>query len=83
MQKSIHAPEYKLLIKMLREARESRGVTQAALADRLGITPSQLSKWERRERRIDLRELALYCEASGIELKQFVDDWWREALGSR
>ena len=80
MQKSIHTPEYRLLVEMLRQEREARGVTQAALAERLGITASQLSKWERRERRIDLREMALYCEAAGIEMCQFIQEWKKSAF---
>lgn len=42
MKKSIHSPEYKALVRMMREARELNGVTQAAIAERLGITGSQL-----------------------------------------
>lgn len=75
MQKSITAPEYRLLIDMLRKAREDRNVTQAEVAERLGITASQLSKWERRERRIDVRELALYCDAAGIDPVELISSW--------
>lgn len=75
MQKSITAPEYRLLIDMLRKAREDRNVTQAEVAERLGITASQLSKWERRERRIDVRELALYCNAAGIDPVELISSW--------
>lgn len=82
MQKSIHTSAYRQLVKLLREAREARGVTQTAMAERLGITASQLSKWERRERRVDVREVALYCSCLGIDVGDFVRDWWREASGT-
>jgi transcriptional regulator with XRE-family HTH domain len=80
MQKSITSGEYRLLVEMLRQAREARGVTQAVMAAKLGITASQVSKWERRERRIDIRELALYCKAAGIDLLQFVEEWKARAF---
>ena len=72
MQKSIHTQEYRLMVAMLRSERERLQITQADLAERLGITASQLSKWERRERRIDLLELDKYCRAAGINLADFV-----------
>lgn len=75
MQKSIYDPEYKKLIALLRKARQDAGLSQDEVANRLGITASQLSKWERRERRVDLRELRLYCKAIGVPLCPFVQTW--------
>ena len=39
---------------------------------RLGETQTFASKCERGERRIDVMELRMFCEAFGISLKQFV-----------
>lgn len=75
MKKSIHSPEYKTLVRMMREARELNGVTQAVIAERLGITGSQLSKWERRERRVDILELRHYCDAAGIDILKLLAAW--------
>jgi transcriptional regulator with XRE-family HTH domain len=73
--KSIYANEYKLMVRLLREAREGRGMTQEQVAQSLGITASMLSKWELGQRRIDLRELSLYVQACGIDLVEFVKSW--------
>ena len=75
MQKSIFSPEYKLLISLMRAERETRGLSQDLVAERVGITASQLSKWERRERRVDLRELRLYCAAIDIPLQTLIGAW--------
>lgn len=83
MKKSIHSPEYKTLVRMMREAREEKDVTQAVIADRLGITPSQLSKWERLERRVDAWELRQYCEAAEIDFIDLLERWLRGARTHR
>lgn len=75
MQKSIHTPEYRLLVDLLRTSREELKVSQAQVAEKLGISASQLSKWERRERRIDLLELSRYCDAAGIDLIELIGTW--------
>jgi len=79
MQKSIFTDEYKLLVSLMRAERESRGLSQELVAERLGITSSQLSKWERRERRVDVRELDLYCMAIGIPIRDLIDKWKRSS----
>lgn len=72
MQKSIVSREHKVFLACLKEARESSGLTQIGLADRLGMTQSQVSKCERGERRLDLIELQAWCQALGIRLTTFV-----------
>lgn len=72
MQKSIVSKEHKVFLACLREARESSGLTQIDLADRLGMTQSQVSKCERGERRLDLIELHAWCQALGVKLMTFV-----------
>lgn len=78
MRKSIHSPDYKLLIAVMRRSREARGCSQEDVARTIGITASQLSKWERRERRVDASELRLYCRAIGVEVVDLVRAWERE-----
>ena len=57
---------------MLRESRRRAGLSQVQVAARIGETQTFVSKCERGERRIDVIELATFCRAFGISLKQFV-----------
>lgn len=72
MQKSIVSKEHKVFLACLKEARESSALTQVDLADRLGMTQSQVSKCERGERRLDLIELHAWCQVLGVRLTTFV-----------
>jgi ribosome-binding protein aMBF1 (putative translation factor) len=71
MDKSIHSAQYKVFLKVLRDARRRAGLTQIDLAKRIGETQSFVSKCERGEPRIDAIELRVFCAAFGITLKQF------------
>lgn len=72
MEKSIHSARYAVFLKALRDARERAGLTQVQLARRIGETQTFVSKCERGERRIDVIELRTFCQALGLNLKQFV-----------
>lgn len=63
------------LTTVLRRIREDAGLTQAVLAQRLGQTQSYVSKYESGEQRLDLTEIERICEAVGISLRDFVDDY--------
>jgi len=56
MRKSIHTPEYRKLVRLLVEARKRAGITQAALARKLGRPQSFVAKVEGCERRLDVME---------------------------
>lgn len=71
MEKSIHSEDYRLFLRLLRDARERAGLTQEDLAQRLQETQSFVSKCERGERRIDVVELRHFCEALGVPLLEF------------
>lgn len=62
-----YTDRYDLFRELLRELRESKGVTQAQLAERLEIPQSYVSKYETGERRLDFVETAEICEALGIK----------------
>jgi len=79
MRKSIHSPDYKLMIQMLREAREAKNISQETVGAAFGITASQLSKWERLERRVDASEVRIYCNVIGISFIDFMITWDRKA----
>lgn len=77
--KSIYTPRYKLLVKLLREARLNANVTQAQVAERLGRTESQISRWESSEIRVDMRDLDEYLGAIGADFVHFATEWKRLA----
>jgi transcriptional regulator with XRE-family HTH domain len=67
MYKTIYSRRYASLLATLVDARKERAMTQAALARRLRQTQSWVSKCERGERRLDVVELELWCEALGVD----------------
>jgi transcriptional regulator with XRE-family HTH domain len=69
--KSITSQEYRVFLRKLRAARRESGLTQVALADRLGETQSFVSKCERGERRLDIVEVRSFCQAFGVSLAAF------------
>lgn len=72
---SIHATAYTALRVQLTDARVSRGVTQAELADRLGCPQSTVSKVERGERRLAVPEFLAWTAALGVDAHAFIDDY--------
>ena len=56
---------------MLVHLREDAGLNQTSLAGRLGITQSEVSKFERGERGLDVLRLRAWLRALGIELALF------------
>ncbi|MDP2704577.1 MAG: helix-turn-helix transcriptional regulator [bacterium] len=57
MSKSIYSKDYKEIINRLKQARIDAGLSQKAVADKLGKPQSYLSKIESGERRLDVAEL--------------------------
>lgn len=77
MRKTVHTAEYRTFLRVLKEAREERGITQIELADRLSrahdpISQSLFSKLERGEVRLDVVQLRWICAALGVSLLDFV-----------
>lgn len=72
MEKSIYSKDYGVFLRCLREARQRAGLTQAALARRLGQTQSFVSKCERGERRLDIVEIRRICTALKIDFPAFI-----------
>ncbi len=67
MAKSIYDGEYRRLIDAVRSARKEVGLTQQALADRLGCPQSYIAKVEGYERRLDIVEFLHICRALGVD----------------
>lgn len=75
MEKSIHTEEYALFLTLLRNARDSAGVTQIELATRMNTTQTFISKCERGERRLDIVELKLWCNAISVPFAEFASQF--------
>lgn len=72
--KSIFTIEYESLIGKLIAARKAAGLTQQELADQMGRPQSFVSKYERRERRLDVVEFVRVAMLLGIESSLLVKD---------
>jgi len=73
MEKSIFTDEYATLRALLRETRQTAGLSQVQLAEKLGQSQSFLSKIEQGDRRLDLIQLRTICLALGTTLPRFVE----------
>jgi len=72
MEKSVHTQEYAILLRLLREIRESASITQVELGRRLGQTQSYVSKFERGEIRLDVIQLRAICGLLDTDLPTFI-----------
>ncbi len=77
---AVHSPSYRRLCLLLRQWRTKAGLTQRAVAERLGKPHSFVHKCEAGERRIDPLEFILWCLACGREPSASIDEVRREAL---
>jgi len=73
MQKSLHSTGYARFREILKQARVNAGLTQHALARKLGEGQDFVSKTERGVRRLDVVELREYCGALGIPFVEFTE----------
>lgn len=80
LKKSIHNADYLELIAALRTARESAGLSQSELAQKLGRPQSFVSKIEGGERRLDLIEALELCTALEISLAKLIPSRFRRLL---
>lgn len=60
------------LLRLLRQARSDKGLTQTDLARRLGRPQNFVSLYERGVRRLDILELREVCKALSVSLATFV-----------
>lgn len=75
MPQSVFSDAYGVLIRTLIDARQSAGLRQVDLAERLGKQQSFVSKFERGERRLDAVEFLIVAralEADGLSLLRTV-----------
>lgn len=72
MVKTIYASEYAAMLVMLRNKRIDVGMTQAELAQKMGVSRLFIGRCERGDRRLDVIELLAFCSALGIEPQKFI-----------
>src|SRR5580698_11650371 len=68
-----YSPRYGRFRALLRSVREEAGLSQTALADKLGKPQTFVSKSELGERRIDFLETLDFCAACGVPVTQFLE----------
>jgi len=68
------SPEYQCLIRTLISARKSQGLSQTAFATKLGKLQTFVSKFENKERRLDMVEYVKLCRALGVNPAQALRD---------
>jgi DNA-binding transcriptional regulator YiaG len=71
----IQSKEYRLLIDLLKSLRQERNITQEELAKQLKTDQSFVSKYERRERRLDLIEVRSITRALGKDFQEFIAEF--------
>ena len=72
MSKSIFTKDYKEIINRLKQARVDAGLSQQAVADKLGKPQSYVSKIESGERRLDVAEVKKFAEIYKKEISYFI-----------
>lgn len=72
MAKSRHTAKYQRLLRALRDARKAAGLTQVEVARRFRCHAPFVSKIESGERRVDVVELAEFCQVYGVRLTDFL-----------
>jgi len=72
MSKSVFTKDYKEIINRLKQARIDVGLSQQAVADKLGKPQSYVSKIESGERRLDVAEVKKFAEIYKKEVSYFI-----------
>ena len=67
MTDSIHTNRYRCFRDILAAARQEQGLSQGALAEKLGCVQTYVSKYERGERRLDVVEFLDVAAALGLD----------------
>jgi len=72
MSKSVYAKDYREIINRLKQARIDAGLSQQAVADKLGKPQSYVSKIELKERRLDVAEVKKFAEIYKKNISYFI-----------
>ena len=71
MKKSLYTSENNILLSLLRNVRQDAGLTQAQMAEKLGVNQSWVSYYERGSRKLDMLQVRQICAAAGVPLAEF------------
>lgn len=74
---SIHDNRYRAIIDILVHLRRECNISQAVLAERVGLTQPDVSKIERCERRIDILEFVDFLHAITNSDRALIDAAWK------
>lgn len=74
MSKSAFTRKHQHFRRILADARRAAGLTQVALAKKLGRPQSFVSKFERGERRLDVIEFLDVARALGVDPARIISD---------
>lgn len=69
----VSSPAYDVAVRTLIAARKAAGLSQAALANRLGKPPSYVAKIELKERRVDVVEFIEFLRAADADTASALD----------
>ncbi|MND81842.1 Helix-turn-helix domain protein [compost metagenome] len=69
---SIHSNEYVWLRQLFIQKRNQLGLSQRALAERLGVIYSFIGKVETGDRKLDIFEFIHYCEALELDANEVI-----------
>lgn len=75
---TLHHQKYHRLVERLIATRKQIGLTQAELAQKLGITQPDISKIERFERKIDALELLEWFHVFSLNRQIDINEIWTE-----
>ena len=81
MKNNGQARDSALLGEMLRAQRSALGIQQTELAARLGVNQAFVSKSERGQRRLEVVEWIMLCEALGVSAPEFLQRYLRRRAG--
>lgn len=75
MRKTITSERYRKFLKLLKNMRIERSITQNDMAKALDMTQSSYSKLETGDLRIDILQLESICGVIGVKLSDFIKEF--------
>ncbi|MBS9780107.1 MAG: helix-turn-helix transcriptional regulator [Moraxellaceae bacterium] len=78
LRKSIYSHEHTFLRELFIARRKELGLSQRALAERLGVIYSLVGKIETGERRLDIFEFITYCESLELSANEVLSQLLKE-----
>ncbi|MDG6882160.1 transcriptional regulator, y4mF family [Phocoenobacter uteri] len=73
LRSSIHSYEQQWLRELFTDQRKQLGLSQRALAEKMGVVYSLIGKIETGDRRLDIIEFIQYCEVLELDPKNIID----------